>query len=368
MGHRKRLLSIIAGVVLVGALPSIAMANTTEAIAQTGGMTLTLVGVPLNLGITLDQFGKIDMVTIDTTFSPDHQSDHKVTFERAGDGSTVVKVKAEGQKLTAKIKTSNIDELVGAQNWSADVFGTGDPTSVDFNIIKVGEGDSAYLMIDGPPGVTPGAGIDFEVSGPTTDSDDDDDDDDESEYESKAYVTFTMDGFTKTLTISVETEYEDDEDHEGVRAKLKVELRGKDVQNLVGEAAIGEKTWTGLLCDGTASVTYTVDAEGNVAVGLISADGYTWNVDTDEDGFEVQFASTTDSEDDGAYVKVEVDDEDGMLELKVKSKTTSSCDDGDDHDDDDDDDDDDEDHDDDDDDDDEDDDENDDDDDDEDDD
>jgi len=331
MRHRKRLLSLIAGVALVGALPSIAVANTTEAIAETGGMTLTLPGVPLTLGITLDPFGNIQEVTIDPTFAPDHESDHKVTFERASDGSTVVKAKASGEKLTAKVKTSNLDEFVGTQTWSADVFGTGTASTVTFTIAKVGTGDSAYLEITGPPVVTPVPGIDSEVSGPTTDSDDHDGD--EWEYESKAYVNFFMDGFKKSLKIEIETEYENDDDHEGVRAKLKVELRGKDVQNLEGAIVEGPQSWTGLLCDGsTALVEYTVAADGTVSEPIVTVAGdVVYETDMDDDGFKIQF--TDSNGDDGAYVKVDVKDENGSLALEVKSKTTASCGD-DDHDDD----------------------------------
>jgi len=335
MRHRKRLLSALVGVVLVGTLPSIAAANTTEAIAQTGGMTLSLPGVPLDLGITLDEFGNIRMVTIDPALSQNHDSDHKVTFERTGDGSTVVEVKAAGEKLTAKVKTSNLGELAGDQTWSADIFGTGTDTVVEFSIVTVGSGSEAYLEIAGPPVVTPAPGIEFSVSGPTSSSDDDDSD--EWEYESKASITFAMNGFTKTLKIEVETEYEDDEDHEGVRGKLKVELRGKDVQKLEGAIVAGPQSWTGLLCDGTtALVDYTVSADGTVSEPIVTLEGSaTSETDMDDDGFKVTFADS--NGDDGAYVKVEVTNEDGQLELKVKSKTTAACDEyDDDHDDDDD--------------------------------
>ena len=135
-----------------------------------------------------------------------------------------------------------------------------------------------------------------------------------------------MNGFTKTLKIEVETEYEDDEDHEGVRGKLKVELRGKDVQKLEGAIVEGPQSWTGLLCDGTtALVDYTVSADGTVSEPIVTLEGSaTSETDMDDDGFKVTFEDS--NGDDGAYVKVEVDKEDGQLELKVKSKTTAACD------------------------------------------
>ncbi len=332
MRHRRRLLGLIAGVVLVGALPGIAAANTTEAIAETGGATLALPGVPnIIVGVTLDEFGNITGVTIDgSDVALADSPAHKVRFDLASpDGSTTVQIKAKGEKLSTKVKTSNLDNLVGPQSWSGDVFGPDWPATVNFTVVKVA-GDMPYLEITE---VTVDTALDYTISGPSTGSDGDDDDH-EQEYESKATVTFRQDGYTKTLKIEVETKYDDDDEHgtEGVYGKLKVELKGKDRQQLAGEDVYGQKTWQGLLCDGTtAAVTYTVAQDGTITVdGVDVADGVTYKIDTDDDGFKVKFTDTAGN--DGAKLKVELEDEHGVLELKVKSKTTTSCDDDDDDD------------------------------------
>lgn len=335
MGYRKRLLGIAAAAVLVGVLPGIAAANTTEAIAETGGMNLTLPGVPIDLDVVLDDFGNIDTVSFDFGFTKDHESDHKVTFAKTDDGSTVVKVKAEGAKLTAKVKTSNFGDLVGDHVWTGDIFGTGVASTVSFTIVQVGSGDSAYLEITSVAVTSP---FESSVEGPRTEAGHGGDED---EYESKATIEFFDNGYTKSLKIEVETEHEDEEgdDHEGFHAKLKIELRGKDRQELLGDEAIGTHTWDGLLCDGTnASVTYTVAVDGSLTLDVVSVAGeVTYTVDDDhgdDDDHELRIRFTDTNGDDDAKLRVEAEWEDGSIELSVKSKTTDSCDDGD-HDDDD---------------------------------
>ncbi|MCL1598560.1 MAG: hypothetical protein M3094_05215, partial [Actinomycetia bacterium] len=329
MRHRRRLLSLIAGVVLVGALPTIAAANTTEAVAETGGMTLTIPGVPgITVGVTLDEFGNITQVSVDgAVIVLSDAPVHKVTFDLGTDGSTTVQVKAKGEKLSTKVKTSNLGSLVGNGTWVGDVFGDGTVTTVTYTIAQVG-GDMPYLEITS---VTVDSTVANSLSGPFTKADGDDDDN-EQEYESQAKVTFTQDGYTKTLKIEVETKYDDDEDHavNGVYGKLKIELKGKDRQVLAGADIYGAQSWTGLLCDGTtASVNYTVAQDGTLTVDDVAvADGASYSVDYDDNGFKVEFTDTAGN--DGAKVKVELEDEHGTLELKVKSKTTTSCDDDDD--------------------------------------
>ncbi len=326
MRHRRRLLSLIAGVVLVGALPTIAAANTTEAVAETGGMTLTMPGVPgITVGVTLDEFGNITQVSVDGTDVIQNSAPvHKVTFDLGTDGSTTVQVKAKGEKLSTKVKTSNLGSLVGAQTWTGDIFGAGFPATVNYTIAQVG-GAMPYLEITSVDVVSDVANT---INGPFTGTDGDDDDN-EQEYESQAMVTFTQDGYTKTLKIEVDTKYDDDDDHgyNGVYAKLKIELKGKDRQVLVGADVYGSQTWTGLLCDGTnTTVNYTVAQDGTLTVDdVVVADGASYSVDYDDNGFKVEFTDAAGN--DGAKLKVELDNEDGTLELKVKSTTTASCDD-----------------------------------------
>ncbi len=325
MRHRRRLLSLLAGVVLVGALPGIATANTTEAIADTGGMTLTLAipGIPgapwLTIGVTLDDTGNITTVTLDsdTPLTLSGTPVHKVTFERASD-STVVQVKAKGEKLTAKVKTSNLEDLIGPNTWTGTIFGVERTVTFD---IGWGDSGNTYLeIVEGSISVDPPDPVSA-INGPFNESDDDD------EYESKVTIIFTdTDGNIMTLNIEVETEYgDDDEEHDGVYAKLKITLRGNDHQEITDEIVAGEQTWNGELCDGTdASVTYRVNADGSIS--YVSAAPDNAKVEQDKHGFEIEFK--TDSGDDNGELEVELESEHGVLELKVKF----SCDDDDDDD------------------------------------
>lgn len=326
----------------MGVLPSAAAAHTTEAIADTGGMSLSLnvLGAPVVVGVTLDAFGNIIEVVItdgasgDAGFGRTRSGEHKVQFTRdSADGSTVINVKAKNSKLSVKLRTSNLSDVLGTHVWTGDIFGSGTATKVTF-MIGTPNGPYAEITSVSVDDTTPA----YRIDGPYTERDDDDDED-EDEYESKARITFfSEDGFKKTLKIEVETHFgdddDDDDDHDGTYTKLKVELTGRDQSTLTGDDALGEHTWTGLLCDETpAAVTYMVSTDGVRIVenGVEVAEGVRADVDQDDDGFTVRF--TDSNGDDGAYLKVELEDEHGTLELKVKSRTTTSCDDDDDDDD-----------------------------------
>jgi len=309
-----------------------ATANTTEAIAQSGGATFTLgiPGVPITLNVGLTAVGNIDTVTVaDVGFAQGPSTDHRVTFERSTDG-TVVQVKAKGEELTAKVKTSNLADLLGTQTWTGRLFATDSAdTTVSFDI-GWGDASNTYLEITsisvsvlGDSSITPTInGIDSESDG----------DDNGYDYESHASITFVKDGFTRTLTVETETEYEDEADHAGPYAKLKIELRGSDSQVLTGEDAYKTQAWQGLLCDGTtALVTYTFVADGTVTVD-VTFDGKgsgtgtpSYTLDTDDDGFDVHFTDTEGNSD--ASLEAGLESDHGTLELRVTSQTTSTCDD-----------------------------------------
>lgn len=115
-----------------------ASANASEAVATRDGMTLAIPipGVPVTIGTTLDEFGNISEVVVDNAdFILTESGDHKVRFTRdTGDGSTRVKVTAKESKLTASFRTSNLADVVGNNVWTADIFGTGDITTVTFTM------------------------------------------------------------------------------------------------------------------------------------------------------------------------------------------------------------------------------------------
>ena len=100
--HRRRYgATLLAAVVIVGMLPAVAFGATTEAIAETGGTSLTLglPGSPIGFDVTLDEFGNIVELaidegadgTVDQTVAGD--GEHRIRFA-SEDGSLVVDVKA----------------------------------------------------------------------------------------------------------------------------------------------------------------------------------------------------------------------------------------------------------------------------------
>ena len=320
----RSLVLVLAIVIGSLAIPAAAMANTTEAIADTGGMHLVLLGSTVEVDVTLDEFGNIDSVAVTGGgLTETSTGDHKVRFSTA-DGATKVDVKAKKDKLSASMRSATLGDLVGDHVWTAEVFPDATAT-VPFSIAEDGTGNPVLSLGDVALTGANSGDVEVTVRGPFQEIDDD-------EAEAKATVVFAWNGFTKTLRIQVEVE-DDDDDDDDHGAKLKVELRGKDRQ-MIGAASladlVGLYTWTGLLCDGTSvTVDYQVGGDGTVtpgAVGGVGADRY--DIKTYEHGFRVSF----DNEDARLNVKLKEKD-DSTWQLKVDSKTTERCGYGDDEDD-----------------------------------
>jgi hypothetical protein len=316
---KKKLAWLVSSalVAAVLAIPGIASAHTTEAIAETGGFMLTLPGVGVNVAIDLDQFGMIEAVdVVDPAAPPVAETEaagtvdpaalegtHRVRFELADDG-TRLSVMAKNHKLTGMVKADGLESLLGPHEWSAVLFPELPPTTVRFD---VGEGPMITVGdITGPDGIV------AEVK-PY---------DDDDEGEAGAVVTFTWDGYTKTLKIKVSVD-DDDEDDDGPSAVLKVELRAKDRQRLENPD-LGSREWSGLLCDGTpVGISYEV-LEGSVDFtsatidDVVATEGFT--VREQGKGFQVRF--------DGSKARVSVryiQQDGGTWHLKVDSKTTEKC-------------------------------------------
>ena len=96
---RKRIARLITtGLVASSlAMPGIAAAHTSEAIAETDGMILTLPGVGLNVDIALDELGNIEEVVVVGPAAgpgagaevPTIDDSHRVRFEIDEDGTRV---------------------------------------------------------------------------------------------------------------------------------------------------------------------------------------------------------------------------------------------------------------------------------------
>jgi hypothetical protein len=295
--------TIAVSLVALLALPLVALANTSDAIAQTGGMTTTLplLGSSLTVEVTLDGTGNVSQVNLDPigTFSASKVGAHAVTFNTA-DGTTKVKIKAKGDRLSVRASATSLDALVGPGTWSSDVFGTGEKSSVAYAVSKAADGSPVLEL----GAVSPAAGITVDAGTPTTRSDD-------HGTSASVKVAFGLNGYTKTLTVRVSAS--DKGDH---RASLEVKLSGKDRQKLSGALAdlVGAHTWSGTLCDATAvTIGYNVLADGTVAYG--SATGGTTTVKSGEHGFAARF--------DGTRVRVMVSlkqAEDGTYSLRTSTK------------------------------------------------
>jgi hypothetical protein len=276
--HRGRL-GALTGVAVAAllALPAAAFANTSAPIAQTGGMTATLplLGSSLKVEVTLDSVGNVSAVNLDPvgTFSATSVDAHAVTFENT-DGTAQVKIKAKGDKMSIGAKAGSLADLLGSGTWTADVFGTGEQTTVNYTIGDAGGGVPTVSIdsVSAPSAVTA-------TTNPTKTSSDED------EQRATASVTFVLNGFTKRLSITVKvdtgTDAESDGDHddgatETPSASLKITLTGKDRQTLTGTldqlAAGGPYTWNGMFCDGSAvAAGFQVGTDGTVSFLTASA-------------------------------------------------------------------------------------------------
>jgi hypothetical protein len=295
--------TIAVSLVALLALPMAVLATTSDAIAQTGGMTATLplLGSSLTVQVTLDGTGNVSQVNLDPvgTYSASRLSAHAVTFDSAG-GTTQVKIKARGDKLSIKASAGSLDALLGPGTWSADVFGTGAKSTVDYTVGKASDGSPTVAL--GP--VNAASGITATAGTPKTGSGD-------HGKSASVKVVFSRDGYTKTLSIKVSVKAT------GARpASLQIALSGKDRQQTSGTLAdlVGAHTWSGKLCDGTAvTIGYTVKADGTVTYG--SATGGTATAKTHDHGFTARF--------DGTGVKVTVSlkqAKDGSYSLSTSAK------------------------------------------------
>jgi hypothetical protein len=339
---RKRIAWLISTGLIAGslAIPGIAAAHTNEAIAETGGMELALLGSDLTVDIDLDEFGNLEMVDVfdatappsDPELLPDEGDEapadpHRFRFEDEEDG-TRVDVMAKKHKLTSTVKAAAFEDLLGTHTWEAALFpgagGEGQepgaeeailgapPTTVTFTV--GGAEEAPTIEIIGIEGLPSDATSEFKP-------------DDEDDEDAAVTIVFMWNGYTKILKIKIDVD--DDGDEDGPTAVLRIELRAKDRQRLRAgiEEFVGDHTWTGLLCDGTlATVAYSIDETGVLGLGEVTFDpvddgelpGY--EAKEQHRGFWIRFDESK------ARLKVMFGEtEDGQWDLKVDAKTTERC-------------------------------------------
>ncbi|MEO8265796.1 MAG: hypothetical protein ABI706_09840 [Ilumatobacteraceae bacterium] len=293
----------VLGTMLMGGVVATQTAAAADPVPTT--VTLPLFGAPLTIGITTGPGGALSAVTVDpaTGNTATSASPHKVVFESAnpaGDPARVViKSKHGGQSVSAR--AGSLADFTGIPGgWSGDLFGTGVASTVAFSIEAAADGSPNIT------GVTASAGG---VVGPVQLSSGEGDDDEGNEMSARVSITFTNSTGDQSRTVTIKVKVGTDEDGT-TSAKLSISLgRIKGVEG----KAVGPHTWTGLLCDNTsASIAYTVAADGTITVGTITPAGATTS--SNDGKTSVTFAT-------GEQVRIKVGDHDGgQMTVSVKEK------------------------------------------------
>jgi hypothetical protein len=303
---KRRLVGVTAavlGTVLIGGVGLQATASAAPPVPTT--VVLPLFGAPLTLTITSGPGGAIASVAVDpaTNTVATNLDSHKVVFQSssptdptADPAKVVVRSKHGGQSVSAR--AGSLAQVSGPGSWSGDVFGDGSAAAtVNFTVVAAADGSPDITGTTATGGGVVGT-VDHSTGG----------DDNESGMSARVSVKFTnaAGDLTRSLTISVRVATDEDGN---TSAKTSISLgRIKGVEG----KAVGAHTWVGMLCDGTsASIAYTVAADGTISVGAVTPAGSTTAADGDKT--TVTFAT-------GEQVRIRVKDHDGQMTIEVKER------------------------------------------------
>jgi hypothetical protein len=245
--------------VLLMALPATTAAFDFTQPAGSGPITATLplLGSSLKVDVATDDNGNLTSVALDPisvdpggAFTATRTRPHAVKFETA-DGNVKVTITSWGGRTSLAARATTLADLEGAGTWSADLFKTGNPTTVKYTIGHDGAGAPTIVIddVDTPGAITPTVGT------PKTKTS-------EGRASARVGIVFEWHGYTKTLSIGVNTFTKDDK----TSARLEVTLSGRSKQVVQGslESVLGAHTWQGKLCDGTAiGIAFQVVSDGN---------------------------------------------------------------------------------------------------------
>ena len=198
--------------------------------------------------------------------------------------------------------------MSGPGVWSGDVFGSGEPTTVNFTVGTTGDGapDITGVTVASPHEHTIGA-TDYQS-------------DEDGDASASVKIEFTAAGQTRTLRIKakVDTGHDRknadnaDEATGETRAKLSIALSKIRGRQIAAGDAVGPHSWTGMLCDGTtATVDYTVTEDGSVSDVAAIPEGA--EVKTAQHGATVRFAT-------GERVNIRVKSEGDEMTVGVRTK------------------------------------------------
>jgi hypothetical protein len=303
--HLLGVAAAVLGTVLISGA-GFAAATASAAAPVDTTVTLPLFGAPLSFDITTDPGGAItnvavtpaDANTVATKLRP-----HKVVFQSANptDPTATARIVIEsghgGQSVSAR--AGSLAAFTGKPgSWSGDVFGTGIATSVNFNIAA---------LADGTPDITGVSSSDATAVIGAVDHSSGDGHEGDSGSSARLSVKFTnaAGDQSRSLTIAVKVSTGEDGN---ASAKLSISL-GR-IRGVAGKA-VGTHTWSGLLCDNTtASIAYTVAADGTLTLGAIAPTTATSS--TDHDATTVTFAA-------GERVRISSKmDDNGQVSVNVK--------------------------------------------------
>lgn len=270
-------LLITAGVTTVGAAP----ANVPSGVPTT--TTLPLFGVALTVDVTTGPGGVLSTVTVNpsdgltaTTLKP-----NRVVFENT-DGTGKVSVGSGHGRQSVSTRAGLLGDISGDGGWSGDVFNTGVATTVAFAIGSTTEGGPDITGVSSSDATAVISATEYK-----SETDGDHEGDSESYQSARAKVTFSAPGETRTLSITATVKTDEDGT---TSASARVTLGRLHATALSIADAVGSKSWSGLLCDGSvATINYSV-AEDGVVTFTDSAPTAT-DVRADEGrGIEVRFS------------------------------------------------------------------------------
>ena len=232
--------------------PTAAVAPAAVASTTT---TLPLFGVPLTVDVSTDAGGALTTVAVNPAdaYTAVALRPNKVVFV-ADDGQSkvVVSTRHGVQAITARV--SELADILGPGGWSGDVFGTGAPTTVGYEIVAAADGSPDIANVTSSDATA--------VIGTVEHGTPEGDDGEGDRQYAHATVRFTSGQRTRTLHIVVGVGTHDGERH----AVLSIALSREHAVEVPVADGIGSHTWTGPLCDGTtATISFDVAEDGTVS-------------------------------------------------------------------------------------------------------
>jgi hypothetical protein len=265
--------------------------------------TLPLFGAPLTIDVTAAPGGAIASVSVDPAdgLTASTVKPNKVKFVNE-DGTARVQVSTRhgGERIEARAGT--LVDVSGPGSWSGDLFGTGTITTVDFEVGATADGGPDILDVTTSDATAQVGAVDY------------DDDGDRA----RVSIEFTDGIERRWLSIRVSVKSWDDRpgsDDASSNSSARVSIALSDVkgERLPAAEVVGPQAWNGVLCDGTpAQIDYTVNADGTVSG--VTASPATAEIEIGERGVRVGFSENervkirVKSSDDGAEMKVAVDE------------------------------------------------------------